>query len=721
MQPINSFYQTIPTYAGTSDQSLLEMVKGGDSEAIEIYDISGNNLALEFAKKIDDISLRNEALVSVGKQLSERSNLIFKKNLHVQLQNIRSTMQQAIDKSGPLDRSNSESSTWLATQPQIQKAAVDAQLQALKETIANKDHLTVVCAGRENECVHSICKDLSETKQLTLSKAGQAASGSVDVILAPHTLYDDMEALFKASEDLLHKDNPLPIEKHPLFNYFNMLSKDGAFIATLTSGPNVSSFTDLLLDKHELETAKANRSGNIKLKIFNNVETFFRCFDIFKTYYEEKTGKTIDCELSFSMPHLPIDTFCEKYIKQYPELEKMDLEKREKFIRLLSVFSIGNDITDLNITLKMSVKEKRESQRSFMPINQEHIAVQSGSNEISLGQLNLAHQIQNLNGSELSMPYIKDADGKVQFNAFTPIMGKKHINLVDIGGGRGETNAVPNAIYESGTEICLLNIEPNEPFAKPYIEAHHALGIKNVQVLQLYAQQLSALDVTDHFKGEKADALLASHCFYFILGDMLKASLDSSLPLSQHPLWKYFDMMCDDGVLVATMQSGAGARLVRNALLGKHGLNPSNVPDETVPLLSSFGNIATFLRHFEVFAKRFQEETGKTINIKMHHSVANVPLGGFNIEQDPMTKGYLMHNPNGEDTDLSWLAPRMLDFYGNWKEQQTSATQNLVEAERDIARKTQETFLHILRAFAPGEVNMQHPNITLEITVQSKN
>ncbi|MDB6081094.1 MAG: hypothetical protein JWO53_366, partial [Chlamydiia bacterium] len=32
------------------------------------------------------------------------------------------------------------------------------------------------------------------------------------------------------------------------------------------------------------------------------------------------------------------------------------------------------------------------------------------------------------------------------------------------------------------------------------------------------------------------------------------------------------------------------------------------------------------------------------------------------------------------------------------------------------ARKAQETFLHILRVFAPAQVNMQHPNIVLEIT-----
>lgn len=361
--------------------------------------------------------------------------------------------------------------------------------------------------------------------------------------------------------------------------------------------------------------------------------------------------------------------------------------------------SSDDEITDLNITLKMSVGEKNEPRQSFMPINQTHIPVQSGSNEISLGQLNRAHQIQNLNGSELSMPFIKDVDGHAQFKAFTPIMGKPRINLVDIGGGRGETNAVPNAINKEGVGICLLNIEPHEPFAEPYIQAYK--GIAEAAVLQLTAQQLSVQDIMKHFGGEKADAVFASHCFYFILGDMLKASLDSTLPLSQHPLWKYFEMMNDDGVLVATMQSGSGARVFRNALLGDHGLNPSHDPDETMHLLKSFGNIATFLRHFEVFARRFHEETGKTISIKMHHSVANVPLGDFKIEQDSKTQGYLLRNPNGDGEDESWLAPKMFDFYGNWNIQTDLATSSDGD-KRDAARKSQETYLHILRTFAPG-------------------
>lgn len=192
--------------------------------------------------------------------------------------------------------------------------------------------------------------------------------------------------------------------------------------------------------------------------------------------------------------------------------------------------------------------------------------------------------------------------------------------------------------------------------------------------------------------------------------------------------------------MVITLQSGAGARLFRNALLGNHGLTPPSptVADETVPLLSSFGNLATLLRYFEAFAERYQKEYGKAIEMKMHLGVASVPLGDFEVIQDEETKGYLLHNPNGEDSDPSWIAPRMLDFYGNWKELQTMATMTeekalslsseelkklglspfsseALTAKRDSARKMQETFLHILRAFAPAQKEMLHPNISLEI------
>jgi hypothetical protein len=667
------------------------------------------------------------------KKNQEDVNQTFKRNFYFQQQNIRNNIQIAIKNSDQ---------TW-TDQSVVHEDIIRTQLEGLKDSITNKTQLTVVIAGIKNEYVNAICDQLSGRHVIKSDIIEQASKASVDVILAPHTLYGEMQHIFNSSEALLKQNYPLQIEDHPLFKYFSVLKENGVFIATLTSGPDITSFTDLLLNKHELDTEKANRCESLNLKIFNNVETFLRCLDIFKTKFEEKTGNTIEVDLSYSMTHQPLDVFCVDYIRRYPEIAIMDALEREKYIRLLSVFNVDDSIVDLNVTLKMTVKEGKESVRSFMPINQKHEAVQTGSNDISLGQLDLKHQIQNLNGSDESMRYIKDADGRAQLRAFHSILGRKDIKIVDIGGGRGETNAVPNALKEAGSEIHLLNIEPDATFADPYIRAYSSLGIHDVHVKQLYAQKLSSTDVTDHFNGEKVDAVYASHCFYFILGDMFKASLDKTMSLENHPLCKYIDMMREDGVLVVTMQSGAGSRLFRNALLGNHGLNPSSaeVPDETVPLLSSFGNIATFLRHFEVFAKRFQMKTGKAIELKMHYAVANVPLAEFKVDQDKETGGYILHNPKGADTDPAWLSPTMLDFYGNWKEQQNLATltlekikimpseelkrlklenasQETIISKRDLARKTQETFLHILRACAPAEVNMQHPNITLEIRIK---
>lgn len=231
-----------------------------------------------------------------------------------------------------------------------------------------------------------------------------------------------------------------------------------------------------------------------------------------------------------------------------------------------------------------------------------------------------------------------------------------------------------------------------------------------MHVLQKKAQDLAASDITSHFSGEKVDLVFASHFLYCLLGDMHKASLDPSIPLREHPLWKYFDMLRDDGVFVVTLQSGAGARLFRNALLGDHGLtpSPSSVEDETVSLLKSFGNMAQALRYLEVFTARYKIETGKTLSIKMRYAVANVPLGSFTVDDD-----FRLHNPHGSDDNPDFLAPKMFDFYGNWKELTTKGT--------TTARKTQALFLHILRAFAPAAVCMQHPNITLEITLLSTN
>jgi hypothetical protein len=657
----------------------------------------------------------------------EVMNKRFKINLESQLQFIRNILQHAIDLAGSY---NAQSKEWWMTN-EIQTAAAEAQIRAIKDIFTNKNCVRIAYAGLDNACVSTCTKKLQEATQLTIVEVDHGNSCSIDAVLAPHTLYSEMESIFKASERLLDKTKPLPIEEHPLFKYFTMLNKEGVFIITLNSGPNIQDLTNIMLNKHELNLTQANQSNNVKLKIFNNVETFFRCFDIFKKYFEEKTGQVINCDLSFSMPHTPLSVFCEGYVRHYPELATLTLEERESFVRLLSVFNIGNDIVDCNITLKLSLQEKGPSiaqKRSFKPIldlNEiEKTNVAHGSNEISLGQLDLGKQIQNLKGSELSMIHIKDADGEVQYETAKRLLSRKKINMVDLGGGRGETNAVPQAIRESQVDIHLLNVEPHGPFAEPYIKAHQNIGVQGVQVLQKTAQDLSANDILHHFNGEKVDLLFASHFLYCLLGDMHKATLDSSISISQHPLWKYFEMMDKEGVFILTMQSGSGARLFREALLGNHGLGvpTSETDDETKYLLKSLGNLATALRHLEVFAERYKQATGKTIHIKMRHSVANVPLGGFNVSQDKETGGYQIHNPNGEDTDPKWLAPKMLDFYGNWAEQQTLATKtgNLSTEElkkRETARKAQETFLHILRVFAPAEVNMQHPNITLEMTL----
>jgi hypothetical protein len=342
------------------------------------------------------------------------------------------------------------------------------------------------------------------------------------------------------------------------------------------------------------------------------------------------------------------------------------------------------------------------------------------------------------------MIHIKDADGAAQFEALGSILDRSDINFVDIGGGRGETNALMKAIRERGGRVHVLNIEPHKPFTQLYLDAQKAAGVNDVQVWEQSAQQVSAEAISHYFGNKKVDVVYASHSFYFLLGDMFKASLknsnNTSAQLRHHPLWKFFDILKNNGVFIITLQSGAGARLFRNALLGNDGLGQPalNCADETVPLLSSFGNMASFLRYFQPFADRYKAETGKVIVVKMYLSVANVPLGNFTMVKDQETGGYKLQNSEKQET---LLAQRMLDFYGNWGELQDLATlsdekytqmspeaqkklgllnlsKEEIIAKRDNARKMQETFLHILRMFAPAQQCMQHPNITLKMSFQ---
>ena len=564
---------------------------------------------------------------------------------------------------------------------------------------------------------------------------GCGAKSNVSHAEAPNFL----EVFFKASEDLL-KEDPLLLEHHPLYNDVNTKK---SFSVSLKSGPTLQNITDILLAKHRLELSQPHNTGYPSLKIFNNAETFMRALDIFKRKYQEKTGKNLTISISYSLKHTPLDIFCREYVTQYPEIMTLNALDRQKFIRLLSVFLIGNDIVEviLNFTITVSESDSHSASRSFKPIGLNLDSQQKGSNDISLGQKHLDKQIQNLNGSELAMPYIKDADGEAQFKALQSVLGRKEINIVDIGGGRGETNALIKAIQDSGSTVRLLNIEPYHPFAQPYIEAHRAIGVSDVHVWQQSAQQCSASEVIKHFNTKKVDVLFASHSLYFILADMHKFAQQyaqgSPLSLEQHPLWKYFEMIDENGVFLITLQSGAGARLYRNALLGKHGLDyvPSATEDEVVPLLSSFGNMATFLRHFDLFIKQYQKLTGKKISIKMHYAVSNVPLGNFEIKSTSAPGGYTLHTPDGD-----FLASKMFDFYGNWNELQKlseltveqlqnlnpeeqkkigieNAMREAIVSKQQSAKQMQETFLHILRVFAPGYKNMQHPNITLEISV----
>lgn len=712
----------------------------------DIYDNNGDNLAITIAKKLDDSSLTNHFITTTNKYITEQTNEIFKKNLQHQLSSIKKAFESSIDtlKQTSL-KTKLLQDNWLISFDSVNKIAADEHYKIIKHMMSNQDQILVTHIGNENQSIINIYKYLANNSQVKLIDKDQALNGSIDILLAPYTLHSQMDALFNASQDLLRKQDSVPVKTHPLFNYFEKLSENGIFIATLCSGPTIQDFTNLILGKHNLKLSPTDAFDYPSLKIFNNVETFFRCLDIFKKYYEQATGNTIACDLSYFFAPIPLDIFCKKYVAEYPELMTISPTEQEKFIRLLSVFNIDNDILDLSITLKMFIQKKKSSApRSFKPIdvkietNKENI-----SNEISLGQQNLYKQIQNLSGSELSMPYIKDADGFAQLASLQSVLGREKLNFVELGGGRGETNAVLKAVKDAGSNIHLLNIEPHEPFAKPYMDAHHIVGIPNVQVMQKTAQSVTVSDVINHYSGKKIDVLFASHAFYFLLGDLHKASQNLSMPLNQHPLWKYFRMLRDDGVLVITLQSGAGARLFRNALLGNHGLNAptTTVADETTSLLSSFGNMATLLRSFESFAQRYQQETNKIITVKMHYAVANVPLGGFIVEKNAKTKGFELHNPNGSDIETSWLAPKMMDFYGNWKELQTLATLTLekgeampledlkklgiqeltedsIKAKRDLAIKTQSTFLHILPIFAPAQVDMQHPNITLEITIK---
>jgi hypothetical protein len=671
----------------TSDQ-LEQLLK----EASKNYDHEGHNLALKLAKKIHDPIARKSAIACAGKHLSANQEALFKQMFNQRLSMLNTLFQEIRQqKSNPqLERGN-----------QAEQTIARSHSKEIEGSFPNQSSITLACVGKSNSITEIISEHLSQKKQLQFI-TGEIDSDSLDVLIAPHSLYQHMEEIFQESVSLLK--NTILLEQTFLFKCFGFLKKNGIFLCTLRSGPNIANYLDLL------EGIEA-----MNFQMFNYVETFFRCLDIFNRFFVEKTGKKICADISFLNQHQPIDQFLKNYSHQ-----NWEERKREQFFRLISIFLVNNEIVDLDITLKLSLQESTGPRLSFKPLNQHHLPMQEGSNELSLGQLNPDQQLQKLNGSELAMIDIKDADGLVQFGALQSILGKKMVRIVDIGGGRGETNAVMKALHDSGSIIRLLNIDHDEKVADTYRLAHESVGIHAVRELPMKVQHLSSSDILNSFDGEKVQAIFASHSLYFENRDLFLASLHHDLPLQQHPLWKYFEVMDEEGVLVVTLQSGTGGRMIRDVLLGDHGLNPpkSDHEIELLKLFSIFGNAATFLRYFEQFSQRFQQATGKSIEITMRYSVANVSLGDFKVEKDEGTQQPEIFNPHGDNEDPDWHSLKMFDFYGNWKELRESIKQTQNREKREAALQSQKVYLAILPFFAPGLVSMQHPNITLEIRIK---
>lgn len=263
-----------------------ETLKDIFAKIIELYDSEGNHVALEWVKLIDNESLREKITSHVKKIISENQNIIFSKHYQYQLQRISNQVEIAIKrkKSSP-NLQSTKSHHWTVNFQSVQKATVDEHVKQIKKLFQHQRVLTISYAGFKNDCMHAICQKLDESFRLFHETS--FIKNSVDLVLAPYTLYEEMESLFKASEDLLNAH--ISLEEHPLFGYFESLKAGGLFIVTLHSGPNIEDFTNMMLSQHELQLEQAHLSSP-KLNIFNNVETFFRCLDIFKKYFEDKTN-----------------------------------------------------------------------------------------------------------------------------------------------------------------------------------------------------------------------------------------------------------------------------------------------------------------------------------------------------------------------------------------------------------------------------------------------
>lgn len=619
--------------------------------------------------------------------------------LEMQLNEVRAALLQACHEPSPFTEEEEIETALLQTYGQI------------FENIKGPTSLCVKWAGPQTSSQERFLRALAHVEKVSFGNEG------AQLFLAPNNFYPEMKAVFEATEGLL-SNKPFPKEQHPFHPYL----EKGIFVVTLVSGPSIAEMTEILLGKYQPRFERAPLGSE---KTFNNAETFLRCLEIYKTHLQS----ALETEIYYSQPHIPLPKFCQGYVKQFPELASLSGEQLEPFVRLLSVFLVCHHIVECYFTIKMSrASVNQRPLPSFRPILSWLPKINEGSstNELSDYQSDLSKQIQNLNGSDLMMLYLKEADGIAQFNALSDLLKRKHITMLDLGGGRGETHAVPKALVEEGLSIKLVNIEPHLPFKEEYIQAHHSIGLKDVAVIQRKAQEVSVHEVTHAFGCEKVDFIFASHFFYFLLADMHKATLTDA-PLYDHPLYKYFELLDEKGVMLVTMQSGAGTRLYRNAFLGDHGLNPaaSHQANEMDLLLKSFGNIASFLRYMEHFIKHYEAHTSKTIQIKLHGSTAKVPLDRFTIHKDEPSGGFYLKHPEGKEEDPKWTSPTLLNFYGNWKELQQEAlkTEPLTADEkkkRVAAQKTQEVFLQILPVFAPANTYMLHPNITLEIKMVRK-
>lgn len=151
---------------------------------------------------------------------------------------------------------------------------------------------------------------------LKVADVKSAFPEGVDVVFASHSMYFELDAIWRASQGLADLHHPEQIrrwvEHHPLTKYLDSLAPGGAFVVTLGSAQELGATRTMASGNHRLSLdadPTAPKDPAQILGCFKNMQLFAKHFECWKPHYEEQRHCTLDHDCFASVVRIPLGKY----------------------------------------------------------------------------------------------------------------------------------------------------------------------------------------------------------------------------------------------------------------------------------------------------------------------------------------------------------------------------------------------------------------------------